>query len=382
MSYSDDFICNVLIMGKTGTGKSTLLNYLCDKKIADTGTGKPVTGEGIYEYTVNIKNKDKNQEVRLFDSWGIEAGKTERWKQLIADALKEHGIQKSMEDWFHCVIYCIQAGGGRVEDIDSEIIQRFLKDGYHLTIILTKADQVAEDDEAKMKEVILKEISGAVKAEKRGLLKVVATCAEQKKTRSGESNPFGKEEAIATIFEGWKETIIDRMPKHVIGRLCEEIDEWANGMIDNISESNVISGIASENKDLLKAIAENAKDKCKDIQENSLPKILKEAIESCHKATSSLEKTFNIGIDNSIFDKEILINTENNLMIFLKTFFKYTLFGIPGTIFNAIRRRNANNIEEQKQEIVAFINELTKKLKMEIVDREGDISKTIEKSLS
>ena len=76
-------------MGKTGTGKSTLLNYLCDKKIADPGTGKPVTGEGIYEYKVNIND----QEVRLFDSWGIEAGKTEKWKQLIADALKEHGVQ-------------------------------------------------------------------------------------------------------------------------------------------------------------------------------------------------------------------------------------------------------------------------------------------------
>ena len=74
MSNSDDFICNVLIIGETGAGKSTLLNYLCDKKIADTGTGKPVTGEGIYEYNVNINN----QEVRLFDSWGIEAGKTGR----------------------------------------------------------------------------------------------------------------------------------------------------------------------------------------------------------------------------------------------------------------------------------------------------------------
>ena len=82
----EDFKCNVLIMGKTGTGKSTLLNYICDANFAQTGTGKPVTGEGIYEYTVGING----QEVRVFDSWGIEAGKVDRWKKLVAQSLQDH----------------------------------------------------------------------------------------------------------------------------------------------------------------------------------------------------------------------------------------------------------------------------------------------------
>ena len=45
----ENFRCNVLIMGKTGTGKSTLLNYICDANLAETGSGKPVTGEGFGE---------------------------------------------------------------------------------------------------------------------------------------------------------------------------------------------------------------------------------------------------------------------------------------------------------------------------------------------
>ena len=376
MNNSDDFICNVLIMGKTGTGKSTLLNYLCDKKIADTGTGKPVTGEGIYEYKVNINN----QEVRLFDSWGIEAGKTERWKQLIAEALKEHGVQKSMEDWFHCVIYCIQAGGGRVEDIDSEIIQRFLKDGYHLTIILTKADQVAEDDEAKMKEVILKEISGAVKAEKRGLLKVVATCAEQKKTRSGETNPFGKEEAIATIFEGWKETIIDRMPKHVIGRICELIYEWAAEWKQTIRASKNISGIESENKVLYQTLAENAKESIQIIQQEALPDILKESVESCRKASTSLKNTFDVPIDDSLFDAEILYNTESLITTVLKGALKGA-FILP-LFVDFFRRHSEDNITTQKTGLCNFVDDIATRIKHEIEKNENQVAKIIEKALS
>ena len=81
----EDFMCNVLIMGKTGTGKSTLLNYLIDSTEAPTGTGKPVTGEGIYEYTAKIRG----QEIRIFDSWGIEAGKVDRWNALIKNALEK-----------------------------------------------------------------------------------------------------------------------------------------------------------------------------------------------------------------------------------------------------------------------------------------------------
>ena len=56
----ENFRCNVLIMGKTGTGKSTLLNYICDANLAETGSGKPVTGEGIYDIRMSI-NGQKNK---------------------------------------------------------------------------------------------------------------------------------------------------------------------------------------------------------------------------------------------------------------------------------------------------------------------------------
>lgn len=59
---------NILLLGKTGVGKSTFINYLFEKDICVTGAGKPVT-QNIYGYI----NKDiVNMPIRVFDSKGLE----------------------------------------------------------------------------------------------------------------------------------------------------------------------------------------------------------------------------------------------------------------------------------------------------------------------
>jgi len=370
----EDFRCNLLIMGKTGTGKSTLLNYVCGDQLAKTGTGKPVTGEGLYDYRAIING----QEVMIFDSWGIEAGKVDRWKALIDNALQNHGVQKSMEDWFHSVIYCIQAGGGRVEDIDSEIIKKFLQEGYHLTIVLTKADQIDEDEEAQMKKTILKEIEGAVKAEKKGLLKVIPTCAEEKKTRSGVTKPFGKEDVQEAILSGWRETIIDRMPKHVIARMCEEIDSWGVAAKEALDEV-AVSGIESENKATFSAIGKDAEEFMQVLQTEMLPEILKQAIESCHKANAALQKVFEANdIDLGefpVFEPDAL----DKIWSFVKDFIKGYLL-IPALI-DIFKRHSESRILEQRMEMDDLVDYLCAKMKDEIAKQEKAITNTIAQSL-
>lgn len=355
MSPSEDYICNVLIMGRTGAGKSSLLNYLCNKKIADTGTGKPVTGEGIYKYDVTI-NKQK---VRLFDSWGIEPGKTERWNNILKEELKKHGVQKKIADWFHCIIYCIQAGRGRVENIDLDIIQHFLRDKYHLTIILTKADQIKEDTRDNLKKIILKDILSTVKTKKQGLLKVVATCAEQKKIRRGEIKPFGKEEAIDSIFDSWKETIIDRIPKHIIGQIYESVDNWAQKQ-KNYIPLNRISGKKSSNKDLYQQLIDYAKEKVDNIQEYELPELLQDSLNSCKKTTKSIERIFNHGI--YIFDDNILKNVETDILNTRKKWYDYLIIN------------SKKNIAAQEGELCAFVDKLAEEIKLKVKTKEKQIT--------
>lgn len=370
----EDFRCNLLIMGKTGTGKSTLLNYVCGNQLAKTGTGKPVTEEGIFDYLVSINN----QEVKIFDSWGIEAGKVERWKVLIDKALKEHGVQKSMEDWFHSVIYCIQAGGLRVEDVDSEIIKKFLQDGYHLTIVLTKADQIDEDEEAVMKNTILKEVEGAVNAEKRGLINVISTCAEEKKTRSGITKPFGKEDVIEAILSGWRETIIDRMPKHVMAKICDEIDDWGS-TIKGCLLNEKISGIHSENEALQGRIGDSAKEFVTYLQTESLPLIMKESIESCHKANAAFKKIFelnSIDLDSlPTFDPSIIGIVIDSVIEFVKGYLIIPL------VVDLFKRHSKKRKAEERQNIEDLVDQICYKLKDEFNKQEKVIADTISQAL-
>ena len=367
----EDFMCNVLIMGKTGTGKSSLLNYICDSTIAQTGTGKPVTGEGIYDYVVKINNQD----VRIFDSWGIEAGKVERWKELIKKSLNDHGTQKSIQDWFHSIIYCVQAGGGRVEDIDVEIIKQFLNEGYKLTIVLTKADQVSEDDEVKMKETIVAEICGKA-GDLSNNLSIIATCAEKKVTRSGETKPFGKEDVCMAILAGWRDTVMQRLPKHIVARISEEIKSKIKTLKKDIY--NKVSGCEEDNLLLYKTIQEQSQLIPNYINNDFLPKVMREVAQKCHKANMSLQAMLNVGIESTNEDKSLTLGEWIEIILAIPG---YLLCRPIVAIVQRIKAKNESCIQEQRSAIYQKIDEIEEELIGQYAAQESTIAAQLKQYL-
>ena len=59
---------NIIVAGKTGVGKSTLINSVFKEKLADTGMGKPVT-------THMRKINKKGIPLSIYDTRGFELGK-------------------------------------------------------------------------------------------------------------------------------------------------------------------------------------------------------------------------------------------------------------------------------------------------------------------
>uniref|UniRef100_UPI003F4C8595 GTPase n=1 Tax=Brachyspira catarrhinii TaxID=2528966 RepID=UPI003F4C8595 len=213
-STNDYIELNLLVLGQTGVGKSSLLNALVGQKIENTSVGKPCTLEGIFPHEETIDGKD----VVIYDSWGIEVEKSEEWYNMINKELIYRSVDKDIKDWFHCATYCIQAGGAKIQDFDIKIIKQFLEDKYNVIVALTKADQINEDKEKEFIEIIKKET---------GIETVIAVGAAPEKHRGQEKAdpPFGLKEYKEKILESWKKIFIGRVPLNIIKKLEKDINE-------------------------------------------------------------------------------------------------------------------------------------------------------------
>ena len=217
--------CNFLVLGMTGVGKSSLLNSLLGDNRFETGTGKPVTTKGIHESEGVLDGL----KVRVFDSWGLEAGATEEWMQMLEDAQKKHDIQHKVEDWFHAVVYCVNAGGHRIQPIDRDIIRSLLQEDLYVVVALTQSDLCSEADAQKLRDALTDKKNGCEKLKPEN---VIETCTGGK-TRSGKSESFGIPELKRAILKNYKRTIQKQLPSRCIylaekevNAFKEETEKW------------------------------------------------------------------------------------------------------------------------------------------------------------
>lgn len=205
---------NIAIIGQTGVGKSSLINYLFGSEVTKSGIGRPVTTNGFHE----INHKIKDMTVKIYDSWGLEVGKEEQWLKELNTELKNRGIDKPASDWFHSIFYCIAASGGRIQDADSKIVKKLINENYKVSIILTKADSLTEEEEAEFIKVIAHELGNN--------MAIIPVCSEHKKTRGGEIFPFGKERVEKQSLIDLVDSLVLRIPQHCKEAMLTELRTW------------------------------------------------------------------------------------------------------------------------------------------------------------
>ncbi len=132
---------NILVMGATGAGKSSLVNLVFGQELAAVGAGKPVT-DGIHSY--------ENQLVRIYDSEGYESGQAQqaRFKARVIDFINNQ--ESDLSKRVHLVWYCISQANHRVLDIDLDTIRAVASMQIPIAVVMTQADQVSEEDSAQM----------------------------------------------------------------------------------------------------------------------------------------------------------------------------------------------------------------------------------------
>ena len=105
---------NIALIGKTGVGKSTLINAVFNENLAETGIGRPVT-QNFKEYS------KEGSYINLFDTKGFEL---ERYKDIL-DQLKTLISSRKTQDpstHIHLAWFCINSTSNRIEDAEISFI--------------------------------------------------------------------------------------------------------------------------------------------------------------------------------------------------------------------------------------------------------------------
>ena len=128
---------NILICGKSGVGKSTLINNIFREEIAKTGVGTSITKE-IKKY------KKDNVPVNIYDTPGFDLGDTHVQENVIKH-IQDCNKDENPQNHIHVMWYCISGSGARIEDSEIDFIKE-VKDKTNLCVIilLTKIDQDLE----------------------------------------------------------------------------------------------------------------------------------------------------------------------------------------------------------------------------------------------
>ncbi len=229
MSYKKE--ANIMILGQTGSGKSSFLNYLIGIEKYQAGNGKPVTPPGEFQ-TEQFEHNDF--QINAIDSWGLEVDKLNDWKDEIFKKTEGFRGKKNINEWLHGLIYCINSSTHRVQDAELDFINELSTKAENLLVVLTNADAKSEKETKELRTTILNDLEKIKKSSKTTtsssytpLIEVFEVCSVSKKTRTGESKPFGKEDVLNNIF------------KHLLVTICRKAPSQMKDEVDNIIDDGI-----------------------------------------------------------------------------------------------------------------------------------------------
>ena len=126
---------NIIVAGKTGSGKSTLINAVFRENLAETGVGKPVT-QHVEQIT------KEGVPLTLYDTKGLELSPETQHEVLLSlSSLIKFQKSKGNHEAIDLVYYCINSAMARIEPFEIELIEAMAE---HVPVVLILTQAIGE----------------------------------------------------------------------------------------------------------------------------------------------------------------------------------------------------------------------------------------------
>ncbi|MBO3458923.1 GTPase domain-containing protein [Aetokthonos hydrillicola Thurmond2011] len=134
---------NIAVIGRTGTGKSTLINKVFGIEFAKTGAGLPITDTFC---RFPPEDSDIIYPVTIYDSPGYEVAKQIEWVKKVLEFIEEKQNSRELEKHIHLIWYVINASSARVEQFEKDILDKIASKHVPAIIVLSQCDRATPEE--------------------------------------------------------------------------------------------------------------------------------------------------------------------------------------------------------------------------------------------
>jgi small GTP-binding protein len=141
---------NIVVVGRTGSGKSTLINKVFGLNLASVGGGSSTT-QDFDRYPP--ENSGILIPLVIYDSAGYEAARENEFVKGVINFLEEKQ-KEGVEKQIHLVWYVINASSARVEEFDKNVIDKIREKGIPAIIVLSQCDRARPEEISAIKSAL------------------------------------------------------------------------------------------------------------------------------------------------------------------------------------------------------------------------------------
>ena len=224
---------NIIVAGKTGVGKSTLINAVFKEHLDDTGTGKPVT-------THMRKITKKGVPLAIYDTRGFELGKEVQLevKKEVMDTISKGLATQDINKAIHCIWYCINTASNRIEPEEIEWIRELSMDNQitQVPIVVVLTQSFSKKKAQEMRQILLNE--------NLDIVQVIPVLAEDYEIEDlGIAKSYGLDVLIKVMGQALPDGLMDTL-QHVQIACLEEKKRRAQAAVATAAVAAVGEGAA------------------------------------------------------------------------------------------------------------------------------------------